>query len=160
MDMLLFTPMVLKDCVPHFYSVFAQIGSNFCNRPLNPNGDCSHFCFPAPYSQRVCGCPYGMKLAPNQQSCLDDPSSEPPTLQCGSSSFSCSNGKCVPSSYQCDGVDDCYDNSDEAHCGTNSNIHSFSFLYIYKQNREATPLNMGQDVSYLLSCFWINKTLV
>ncbi|GAA6077980.1 low-density lipoprotein receptor-related protein 2a isoform X1 [Tachysurus ichikawai] len=96
-----------------------QTGSNFCNRPSNPNGDCSHFCFPAPYSQRVCGCPYGMKLAPNQQSCVDDPSSEPPTLQCGSNSFSCSNGKCVPTSYQCDGVDDCYDNSDEANCGTN-----------------------------------------
>lgn len=106
-------------CIP---IVSPQLDSNFCNKPSNPNGDCSHFCFPAPSNLRVCGCPYGMKLAPNQQTCLDDPSSEPPTLQCGSNSFSCSNGKCVPASYQCDGVDDCYDNSDEANCGTNSNI--------------------------------------
>ncbi|XP_077472512.1 low-density lipoprotein receptor-related protein 2a isoform X9 [Stigmatopora argus] len=97
-----------------------QIGSNPCNRPTNPNGDCSHFCFPAPTSQRVCGCPYGMKLSPNQQTCTEDPSSEPPTLQCGANSFSCGNGKCVPNTYRCDGVDDCYDNSDETHCGINN----------------------------------------
>uniref|UniRef100_A0A674F6C9 Low density lipoprotein receptor-related protein 2a n=1 Tax=Salmo trutta TaxID=8032 RepID=A0A674F6C9_SALTR len=95
----------------------SQTGSNFCNRNTNPNGDCSHFCFPAPDSQRVCGCPYGLKLAPNQQTCVEDPSNEPPTLQCGANSFSCTNGKCVPQNYRCDGVDDCHDNSDEANCG-------------------------------------------
>uniref|UniRef100_A0A673WK35 Low density lipoprotein receptor-related protein 2a n=1 Tax=Salmo trutta TaxID=8032 RepID=A0A673WK35_SALTR len=95
----------------------SQTGSNFCNRNTNPNGDCSHFCFPVPDSQRVCGCPYGMKLAPSQQACVEDPSNEPPTLQCGSNSFSCTNGKCVPQNYRCDGVDDCHDNSDEANCG-------------------------------------------
>uniref|UniRef100_A0A672J473 EGF-like domain-containing protein n=1 Tax=Salarias fasciatus TaxID=181472 RepID=A0A672J473_SALFA len=98
----------------------SQIGSNFCNRQTNPNGDCSHFCFPAPDSQRVCGCPYGMKLSPNQQTCVEDPSNEPPTLQCGANSFSCGNGKCVPNSYRCDGVDDCHDNSDEVNCGINN----------------------------------------
>nr|XP_046260892.1 low-density lipoprotein receptor-related protein 2a isoform X2 [Scatophagus argus] len=98
----------------------SQIGSNLCNRQTNPNGDCSHFCFPAPDSQRVCGCPYGMKLLPNQQTCVEDPSSEPPTLQCGANSFSCGNGKCVPNSYRCDGVDDCHDNSDEVNCGINN----------------------------------------
>lgn len=96
-------------------------GFNFCSRQTNPNGDCSHFCFPAPNSQRVCGCPYGMKLEANQQSCVDDPSNEPPTLQCGSNSFSCANGKCVPQTYHCDGVDDCHDNSDEINCGAHSN---------------------------------------
>ncbi|CAB1328475.1 unnamed protein product, partial [Coregonus sp. 'balchen'] len=95
----------------------SQTGSNFCNRNTNPNGDCSHFCFPAPDSQRACGCPYGMKLSPNQQTCVEDPSNEPPTLQCGANSFSCTNGKCVPQNYRCDGVDDCHDNSDEANCG-------------------------------------------
>ncbi|KAM7407483.1 hypothetical protein PAMA_003284 [Pampus argenteus] len=98
----------------------SQIGSNLCNRPTNPNGDCSHFCFPAPDSQRVCGCPYGMKLSPNQQTCVEDLSNEPPTLQCGANSFSCGNGKCVPNSYRCDGVDDCHDNSDEVNCGINN----------------------------------------
>uniref|UniRef100_A0A4W4GV52 Low-density lipoprotein receptor-related protein 2 n=1 Tax=Electrophorus electricus TaxID=8005 RepID=A0A4W4GV52_ELEEL len=115
--------MIIRRGISHIMHVKSfnadlQTGSNFCNRPSNPNGDCSHFCFPAPYSQRMCGCPYGMKLSPNQQTCLEDPSNEPPTLQCGSNSFSCSNGRCVPQSYRCDGVDDCHDNSDEAKCPT------------------------------------------
>uniref|UniRef100_A0A671PYM9 EGF-like domain-containing protein n=1 Tax=Sinocyclocheilus anshuiensis TaxID=1608454 RepID=A0A671PYM9_9TELE len=121
--------MIIRQGISHImhvksFNADSQIGSNFCNRQTNPNGDCSNFCFPAPYSQRVCGCPYGMKLEANQQTCVDDPSNEPPTLQCGSNSFSCTNGKCVPQSYQCDGVDDCHDNSDEANCGTNNNTCS------------------------------------
>uniref|UniRef100_A0A8C0BES2 LDL receptor related protein 2 n=1 Tax=Buteo japonicus TaxID=224669 RepID=A0A8C0BES2_9AVES len=103
------------------YDAHSQIGSNYCNRGTNPNGDCSHFCFPVPNFQRVCGCPYGMKLASNQLTCVEDPSNEPPTLQCGSYSFSCSNGRCVPRYYQCDGVDDCHDNSDEQNCGSSNN---------------------------------------
>ncbi|XP_035378717.1 low-density lipoprotein receptor-related protein 2a isoform X1 [Electrophorus electricus] len=123
--------MIIRRGISHIMHVKSfnadlQTGSNFCNRPSNPNGDCSHFCFPAPYSQRMCGCPYGMKLSPNQQTCLEDPSNEPPTLQCGSNSFSCSNGRCVPQSYRCDGVDDCHDNSDEASCGANNNTCSSS----------------------------------
>ncbi|XP_074926235.1 low-density lipoprotein receptor-related protein 2 [Chelonoidis abingdonii] len=103
------------------YDAHSQIGSNYCNRGTNPNGDCSHFCFPVPNFQRVCGCPYGMKLGPNQLTCIEDPSNEPPTLQCGSYSFSCGNGRCVPRYYQCDGVDDCHDNSDEQNCGSLNN---------------------------------------
>ncbi|XP_067405392.1 low-density lipoprotein receptor-related protein 2 isoform X6 [Emydura macquarii macquarii] len=103
------------------YDAHSQIGSNYCNRGTNPNGDCSHFCFPVPNFQRVCGCPYGMKLGPNQLTCTEDPSNEPPTLQCGSYSFSCGNGRCVPKYYQCDGVDDCHDNSDEQNCGSLNN---------------------------------------
>ncbi|XP_020846577.1 low-density lipoprotein receptor-related protein 2 isoform X2 [Phascolarctos cinereus] len=103
------------------YNANTQTGSNYCNRATNPNGDCSHFCFPVPNFQRVCGCPYGMKLSSNQLTCVEDPSNEPPTLQCGSYSFSCNNGKCVPRYYRCDGVDDCHDNSDEQHCGTLNN---------------------------------------
>ncbi|XP_025940300.1 low-density lipoprotein receptor-related protein 2 [Apteryx rowi] len=110
------------------YDAHSQIGSNYCNRGTNPNGDCSHFCFPVPNFQRVCGCPYGMKLASNQLTCVEDPSNEPPTLQCGSYSFSCGNGRCVPRHYQCDGVDDCHDNSDEQNCGSlNSSCASSAF---------------------------------
>ena len=92
-------------------------GSNACNRPTNPNGDCSHFCFPVPNLQRVCGCPYGMRLASNRLNCVNDSSREPPMEQCGALSFPCNNGRCVPLHYRCDGVDDCHDNSDEVQCG-------------------------------------------
>lgn len=92
-------------------------GSNYCNRPTHPNGDCSHFCFPVPNFQRVCGCPYGMSLTSNHLTCVEDPSREPPMEQCGSFSFPCNNGRCVPSYYRCDGIDDCHDNSDEHLCG-------------------------------------------
>ncbi|XP_069081387.1 low-density lipoprotein receptor-related protein 2 [Pleurodeles waltl] len=106
----------------------SQTGSNYCNRQANPNGDCSHFCYPVPNMQRVCGCPYGMKLSSNQLTCVDDPSSEPPTLQCGFFSFPCANGKCVPTYFRCDGVDDCHDNSDEQGCGSlNSTCSTMAF---------------------------------
>uniref|UniRef100_A0A8C0TXJ2 Low-density lipoprotein receptor-related protein 2 n=1 Tax=Canis lupus familiaris TaxID=9615 RepID=A0A8C0TXJ2_CANLF len=103
------------------YDANTQIGSNYCNRPTHPNGDCSHFCFPVPNFQRVCGCPYGMNLTSNHLTCQEDPSHEPPMEQCGSLSFPCSNGRCVPSNYRCDGVDDCHDNSDEHLCGKMNN---------------------------------------
>ncbi|KAG8559732.1 hypothetical protein GDO81_017431 [Engystomops pustulosus] len=110
------------------YDAGIQIGSNQCNRPTNPNGDCSHFCFPVPNYQRVCGCPYGMRLLPDQVTCVEDPSNEPPTMQCGVYSFACANGKCVPGYYRCDGVDDCHDNSDEQACGSpNSTCSSRAF---------------------------------
>ncbi|KAI1884877.1 hypothetical protein AGOR_G00214390 [Albula goreensis] len=118
------------------FNANAQTGSNYCSRPTNPNGDCSHFCFPVPNFQRVCGCPYGMKLAPNQQTCLQDPSSEPPTMQCGANSFSCANGKCVPQLYRCDGMDDCHDNSDEAGCGS----HTFTCA-----NQRCVPMSWRCD---------------
>uniref|UniRef100_A0A8C4INS7 Low density lipoprotein receptor-related protein 2a n=1 Tax=Dicentrarchus labrax TaxID=13489 RepID=A0A8C4INS7_DICLA len=140
--------MIIRRGISHIMHVKSfnsnsQIGSNLCNRQTNPNGDCSHFCFPAPDSQRVCGCPYGMKLMPNQQTCVEDPSSEPPTLQCGANSFSCGNGKCVPNSYRCDGVDDCHDNSDEVNCGINNTTCSPSAFTC--ANRHCVPAGWRCD---------------
>ena len=41
----------------------------------------------------------------------------PCTALCSSNQFACSNGNCVPSTYQCDRYNDCADNSDEVGCG-------------------------------------------
>ncbi|KAM9664148.1 low-density lipoprotein receptor-related protein 2 [Trichechus inunguis] len=103
------------------YDADIQTGSNYCSRPTNPNGDCSHFCFPVPNFQRVCGCPYGMSLSSDHVTCVEDPVHEPPMEQCGIYSFPCNNGRCVPNHYHCDGIDDCHDNSDEHQCGTFNN---------------------------------------
>lgn len=85
-----------------------------CN--ILPNGRCSHFCFPTPSFNRVCGCPYGMKLDANHRDCIKDDSVPPPDNNCGSNAFECDEGRCRPNSYLCDGIVDCIDKTDEANC--------------------------------------------
>lgn len=36
---------------------------------------------------------------------------------CSSEQFRCSNGQCIPDNWECNGWDDCNDNSDESNCG-------------------------------------------
>lgn len=36
---------------------------------------------------------------------------------CPASQFMCRDGRCIPAQYECNGGNDCGDNSDEAHCG-------------------------------------------
>ncbi|MBN3296498.1 LRP2 protein, partial [Amia calva] len=97
------------------YSTHIQQGINsYCNSDLTPNGRCSHFCFPVPMGH-MCGCPYGMKLQ-DQFNCVPDGSDKPPNQGCGDYSFSCDKGRCIPKSYRCDGIVDCFDKTDEANC--------------------------------------------
>ena len=60
------------------------------------------------------------------------PTTAAPERFCGRFHFACDNGKCVAETDECDGTDDCGDNSDE-HCGTYSTYSQYSFqptLYI------------------------------
>ncbi|XP_072179347.1 MAM and LDL-receptor class A domain-containing protein 2-like [Diadema setosum] len=40
---------------------------------------------------------------------------------CASNEFQCNNGTCIPGSWECDGIVDCADNSDENHCDFSTN---------------------------------------
>ncbi|XP_066588132.1 low-density lipoprotein receptor-related protein 2 isoform X2 [Prorops nasuta] len=108
------------------------------------NGGCEKLCFAVPRNKsangdqppnrrfpgnrltRVCGCPYGERLEANERTCSADPEAEPPVQACPNSwDFTCTNQRCVPQSWVCDGENDCLDNSDEMQnctkptCGSN-----------------------------------------
>lgn len=76
------------------------------------NGGCEKFCFAVPLnetSQLVarCSCPYGERLDGNNQTCVLDPSAEPPVQSCPNSwDFTCKNQRCVPKSWVCDSDND------------------------------------------------------
>ena len=41
-------------------------------------------------------------------------------IDCSAEDFQCSNGQCIPSCKHCDGILDCYDQSDEFQCSKSS----------------------------------------
>lgn len=85
------------------------------------NGDCSHFCFPVPYSGgmqrlgRKCACPFGMKLNEDMRTCRPDKEVFKEE-KCRPGFFTCDNKRCVPITFTCDQENDCLDNTDENNC--------------------------------------------
>lgn len=43
--------------------------------------------------------------------------------------FMCGDGKCVPGGWHCDGLSDCFDNSDETGCRKSSLVFLFFFFF-------------------------------
>jgi len=96
------------------------------------DASCSHVCITLPREknkstrQHKCLCPDGMKVDPDNQSECQCPSGQEtlsngtcsllPGQNCTGEQFKCGNNLCVSQMWTCDGVNDCGDNSDEAHC--------------------------------------------
>ncbi|CAG0894277.1 unnamed protein product [Darwinula stevensoni] len=78
------------------------------------NGGCSHLCVPLPSRNKTCMCPAGLRLGPNRRSCIQE-------VNCGSGDFQCHDGRCIPSSWHCDGNADCLGEEDEKNCAKPKN---------------------------------------
>lgn len=134
----------LLNCI--FYLSLAI--TNECNRL--PNGQCSHFCFPTSALSRVCGCPYGMKLQNNKRDCIKDDSVVPPP-NCTGDTFECDKGHCIPNSYRCDGLNDCYDHTDEANCTDTGKV--------VKSNQAGNRFRVIFQLTLLFLYFYLHQVL-
>ncbi|XP_050528252.1 sortilin-related receptor-like isoform X2 [Daktulosphaira vitifoliae] len=100
------------------FSHMSQVDTNECAN----NNICSHFCFGLPDQKFSCQCPDNMNKSGNI--CLCPGLKEPfangscPSVghTCSADYFQCANSNCVPKYWQCDGDNDCGDNSDEEKC--------------------------------------------
>ena len=91
-----------------------EMDTNPCS-PLHEYGGCSHICIGSAISGAKCSCPQSLILSNDGRNCKVAPS-------CGADHFGCLTSKlpdskeCIPSSWRCDGQQDCHDGSDELRC--------------------------------------------
>jgi len=95
---------------PHDHLHLAVSGHPLSNATMNTaclTAHCSHICINQDTDGHTCSCPYGMELSRDMLTCEQ---------HCAENVFSCGDGQCVPTSWQCDGTEDCTNKADEENC--------------------------------------------
>ena len=78
------------------------------------------------------------------------PTAPPTTIStCADAQFRCNNGRCIQKDNQCNGRNDCSDNSDEDNCFTTAGSLSaspFGFLYCLLDGQKRARCNKSVDI--------------
>jgi len=103
------------------YTVLQMYSNHGCST-YNHQAGCSHLCMAVPSPSTsvsstipaICSCPQNLVLHEDGRTCSALPA-------CGPDHFTCaapagSNKECIPSTWRCDGQNDCPDASDEVGC--------------------------------------------
>ncbi|XP_063385358.1 sortilin-related receptor-like [Cydia fagiglandana] len=102
------------------FAHFVQHGSNACSYK---NTSCDTMCLGGPGKGFSCLCPNGFTMTNGK--CMCSNGLEPTAnmtckkkdgVSCDADQFTCANGMCITSSWQCNGNNDCGDLSDEIGC--------------------------------------------
>ncbi|CAH2098009.1 unnamed protein product [Euphydryas editha] len=90
-------------------SAAARTGANLCSQD---NGGCAELCLATGAGARRCACAEGRALAPDGRACRAAPAATRAPA-CPDKHFHCGHGRCIDSSFLCDGDADCPDGADE-----------------------------------------------